>query len=137
MVSSNWKRVELEVCRELGGERTGPTGRDLPDCIGTPGLGLEIKAYKRFVFLTADWEQAVRNAERLGAIPALLVRQSGRGGRRRVQMRLADFNEMAAVSPLHPRPESVIEFTHELVRLDWSDFVPFYRGFLARKSHDK
>jgi hypothetical protein len=102
MASSNWKKVELEHCRELGGERTGPRGYGLPDCIGTPGLALEIKAYKRFTFLTEDWNQAVENAARMKATPALLVREGGRGGRKQVQMRETDFGRWWARSGLRP-----------------------------------
>ena len=129
MASSNWKKVELAMCRELGGERTGPTGRDLPDCIGTPGLGLEVKAYKKFVFLTEDWNQAVENAAKLGVIPALLVREGGRGGRRHVQIRANDLGAMWAPTGLSPIRPLVEDVPRGLVRLEWADFVRLYRAY--------
>lgn len=118
------------MCRELGGERTGPTGRDLPDCEGTPFIGLEIKAYKKFVFLTEDWEQAVRNAEKLGVAPVLLVREGGRGGRRQVQLKETDYISMWTPSGLRPKRLHMHDVERGLVRLDWADFVHVYRAFL-------
>jgi hypothetical protein len=129
VASSNWKKVELEHCRELGGERTGPRGFGLPDCIGIPGLALEIKAYKRFTFLTEDWEQAVKNAARIKATPALLVREGGRGGRRQVQMRETDFGSWWARSGLRPIRLIVQDVERGLIRIDWSDFVRLYRAY--------
>lgn len=126
---SNWKKVELASCRELGGERTGPTGRDLPDCKGTPGLGLEIKAYKRFVFLTEDWNQAVENAAKLGVVPALLVREGGHGGRRQVQLREQDLGSLWAPTHLPPIRPIVTDVPRGLVRLEWADFVRLYRAY--------
>lgn len=133
-MSSNWKKVELAHCRELGGERTGPRGFGLPDCVGTPGLGLEIKAYKRFVFLTEDWNQAVENATRLGVTPALLVREGGRGGRKQVQMREQDFAAMWAPSGLRPIRLHVKDVDRGLVRLDWTDFVRLYRAYREKET---
>ncbi len=133
MASSNWKKVELEMCRELGGERTGPTGRDLPDCLGTPDIGIEIKAYKRFVFLTEDWQQAVDNAGKLGVIPVLLVREGGRGGRRMVQLREQDYGRLWAPSGLRPMRIHVQGVPRGLIRLDWPDFVRMYRAYTDKK----
>lgn len=129
MPSSNWKKVELELCRELGGERTGPMGRDLPDCSGTPGIGVEIKAYKKFVFLSEDWRQAVENAEKLGVIPVLVVREGGRGGRRHVQMRERDFGTIWGPSGLRPFRLIVQDVERGLTRMEWADFVHMYRAY--------
>lgn len=30
-----WKAAELRICRALGGERRGPTGHAVSDCVGT------------------------------------------------------------------------------------------------------
>ena len=130
MADATWKRVEREKCRELGGERSGPTGRDTCDCADPVRVGLEIKSYKTFTFLTKDWEQAVENAAKVGKIPVLAVKERGRNGRDRVQMRLADFNLFAAaVGGAQMRPASVVEFTHDLIRLDWPDFVRLYHAY--------
>lgn len=129
MASSTWKKVELAHCRELGGERTGPRGYGLPDCVGTPGIGLEIKAYKRFVFLTADWEQAVENAERLGVIPVLLVREGGRNGRRQVQLTERDYGTLWLPSGLPPIRPIITDVPRGLIRLEWADFVRLYRAY--------
>lgn len=120
------------MCRELGGERTGPTGRDLPDCIGTPGIGIEIKAYKKFVFLTDDWNQAVENAAKLGVIPVLLVREGGRGGRRHVQMYERDFGALFGPSGLRPFRLIVQDVERGLIRMEWEHFVQMYRAYRER-----
>jgi hypothetical protein len=130
MADKRWKRHEREKCRALGGERTGPRGFGLPDCVGLE-VALEVKSYKRFVFLTKDWEQAVENAARLGKRPVLAVREAGRGGRDCVQMfrtdwvNLSDFAGLAtsALSVVRPYTESP-----PLVRLPWSEFVRLYRA---------
>ena len=117
------------MCRELGGERTGPMGRDLPDCIGTPGIGVEIKSYKRFVFLSEDWNQAVNNAAKLGLIPIHVVREGGRGGRRQVQMHERDFGTLFGPSGLRPFRLIVQDVERGLIRMEWADFVRMYRAY--------
>lgn len=130
MADATWKRVEREKCRELGGERSGPTGRDTCDCADPVRVGLEIKSYKTFTFLTKDWEQAVENAAKVGKIPVLAVKERGRNGRDRVQMRGRDFNRLSAeVGGMKMRPTSVVEFTSDLVRIDWPDFVRLYHDY--------
>jgi hypothetical protein len=130
VADKTWKRVEREKCRALGGERRGPTGRDLPDCDDTVRVALEVKAYKKLVFLTKDWEQAVDNAAKLGLPPVLNVREGGRGGRDIAQMLSVDFSRMWAESGLPP-----IRLLHEtprgLVRLEWDDFVRLYLHWYA------
>jgi len=128
VADKRWKRVEREHCRELGGERSGPTGRDLPDCIDTPGIGLEVKSYKTFTFLTKDWEQAVDNATKLGVVPALVVKETGQGGRHLVQMREFDFTRMWVWSKLRPIPLHQQDTGRGLVRIAWPDFVRLYRA---------
>lgn len=125
MPDRTWKRVEREFCRELGGERRGPTGRDLPDCDDCVKVGLEIKSYKKLVFLTKDWEQAVRNAEKLGLIPVLAVREGGRNGRREVKMYKNDYfvlRDLAGLPILRP------EWDGRWVRMLWSNFAAIYRA---------
>jgi hypothetical protein len=86
-----WKTWEREVANSLGGTRTGPMGRDLPDSIDCPLVAPEAKLYKKFVFLEKDMEQAVENAAIIGKLPVLAVKERMRGGRKRVQMNWEDF----------------------------------------------
>ena len=41
-----WKDLERRVCRALGGERRGPTGRELSDCVDVP-YAVEVKRSSR------------------------------------------------------------------------------------------
>jgi hypothetical protein len=41
-----WKDLELRVCRALGGQRSGPLGRNASDCTGVP-FAVEIKRSSR------------------------------------------------------------------------------------------
>lgn len=130
MADKTWKKVEREACRELGGDRRGPTGRDTCDCDDRVKVGLEIKSYKRLVFLTKDWEQAVRNAEKIGLIPVLYVREGGRSGRKRVQMRDRDYWGLLGLSRNEHgfiRIPPVITYG-DLLRMEWDDFVWLYRA---------
>jgi len=122
MGDKTWKRVEREACRELGGERRGPTGRDLPDCDDAVKVGLEIKAYKRLVVLTKDWQQAVENAEQLGLIPVLYVREGGRNGRDVVQLYSAHWLLLdQGIDPTGLKVEA-----GPTTRISWAEFVLLY-----------
>jgi hypothetical protein len=132
VADKRWKRVERESCRALGGERTGPTGRDLPDCIGIH-VALEVKSYKRFVFLTKDWEQAVENAAKVGKPPVLRVKQTGQRGRDCVQLDAAYYivlRQMArsTLALTLPSAGTPIGWFCPLVRLPWNNFVGLYRA---------
>jgi hypothetical protein len=131
MTDKAWKATERKKCRELGGERTGPRGFGLPDCVGVK-VALEVKRYKRFVFLTKDWEQAVENATRVGLPPVLSVKESGRGGRDMVQMRVFDMSTLAGHAG---EIYEVLQFGYltdeqgyDLVRFPWADFARLYRA---------
>ena len=125
MADKAWKAEERKKCRTLGGERSGPTGRDTPDCDDSVHVALEVKHYKKYVFLTKDWEQAVENAAKVGKIPVLNVREKGRGGRDCVQLDLIDFIDMGGVwdSPT------------ELVRISWVEFVALYHNHFNDKEN--
>lgn len=41
-----WKTLELRVCRALGGQRRGPTGRHMSDCEGVP-FSVQVKRSAR------------------------------------------------------------------------------------------
>jgi len=136
MADATWKRVEREKCRELGGERSGPTGRDTCDCADPVRVGLEIKSYKTFTFLTKDWEQAVENAAKVGKIPVLAVKERGRNGRDQVQMRVIDHGWMLAAAGRFDSPAQFTRVGDELViRLHWPDFVRLYRAAYIDKEN--
>ena len=125
MADKPWKRVEREKCTALGGTRTGPRGFGLPDCVGLE-IGLEVKYVKKYVFLTADWEQAIENAERIGKPPVLAVKEANkRGGRDCVQMFEADYSRLrvAAGQPAYP-----FGWTNEPTRMSWGHFERLYRA---------
>lgn len=71
MADTAWKRFEREICRDFGGERTGPMGRDLPDCAGAR-LAFECKAEKASSLLESQIVQAEENAAKVG-LPWCLV----------------------------------------------------------------
>jgi len=93
MSDTAWKAWEREVATSLGGTRSGPTGRDLPDCIDVPLVAPEAKLYKKFVFLEADYEQAVENATKIPGekIPFVALKERKRGGRKAVRLSWDDF----------------------------------------------
>lgn len=123
MADKPWKRIEREKCRELGGDRAGPTGRDTPDCVGLR-VGLEIKYVKKFTFLTTYWEQAVENAAKLGLPPVLAIKEAKRGGRDCVQMCMGHFVHLAGLANFG---HGAYCFEHGgLIRITWSTFVRLY-----------
>lgn len=93
MADKPWKAWEREAAKELGGTRTGPLGKDLPDVSDVPLVAPECKLYERFVFLEADMEQARTNAQNIpgGKMPVLLLKEKKRGGRKAVRMDWEDF----------------------------------------------
>jgi hypothetical protein len=121
MADKPWKRVEREKCRELGGERSGPTGTDTPDCTGIR-VGLEIKYVKKYTFLTTYWEQAVENAAKAGLPPVLAIKEAKRGGRDCIQMFTRDYYAMIG----HTSPWEE-KFTDPTLRMSWGHFVRAYR----------
>lgn len=72
------KRWELQVAKDLGSKRTGPTGLNDSDVVHDT-LGIECKAYKRIAFRAADWQQTVDNSK--GRVPILAVKELNTGKR--------------------------------------------------------
>ena len=133
MADKPWKRVEREKCRELGGDRAGPTGRDTPDCVGLR-VGLEIKYVKKYTFLTSYWEQAVENAAKAGLPPVLAVKEAKRGGRDCVQLLATNWDQLRELAEAPPAARFAVPPDYrigEFVRTPWSAFVWLYRGAYA------
>lgn len=93
MADKPWKAWEREAAKALGGTRTGPLGRDVPDVSDVPLIAPECKLYERFIFLEADMEQARTNAKNIPGdkMPVLLIKEKKRGGRKAVRMDWEDF----------------------------------------------
>lgn len=106
MADTAWKAWEREVAKSLGGTRTGPLGRDLPDCIDAPLVAPEAKLYEKFIFLEADMQQARDNAKNIPGdkIPFVALKERKRGGRKAVRMDWEDFlklYKLAVVGDAH------------------------------------
>jgi hypothetical protein len=72
-VSHAWKDLERRVCRALGGQRSGPTGRRFSDCIDVP-LSVEVKRSSRHgPPVLAKWIQQARTQGLNEGHPWLLV----------------------------------------------------------------
>lgn len=139
MADKTWKRVEREKCRALGGERSGPTGRDTPDCADIC-VGLEVKSYKTFVWLTKDWQQAKENAAKLDQPPVLTVRERGRAGRDMVQMHSALWLMLEIGAYSLDQLSGPLDVTRhavdgdEVVRMTWADFVCLYHDYYNKEA---
>jgi hypothetical protein len=94
MPDKAWKVFERRVCRALGAERRGPTGRDMSDCDDTAPFSVEVKHRKRLSLSAKDLEQARRHAK-AEAKPWLLV-QCLPGSQRPVAT--LDFWELASLA---------------------------------------
>lgn len=61
MPDKDHKRAEREICTAMGGRRSGPLGFNSPDCVGTPGLAIEVKLVPNFRYREKWIEQAKTN----------------------------------------------------------------------------
>lgn len=95
MPDKAWKQWERDVAADLGGTRTGPTGRDDPDVL-VPILAPECKYQAVLAYRERDMQQARENASRVGKIPALFLKERG-GKRRRVVFDYEDFLQFWAL----------------------------------------
>lgn len=76
-----WKNLERRVCRALGGERRGPVGRDMSDCVGVP-YAVEVKRSSRpGPPVLSKWVEQARRQGKDEGLPWLLV-VAGHGDRR-------------------------------------------------------
>ena len=90
MADKAWKAWEREVARDLGGERTGPTGFDLPDVKGVPLIAPECKYMGRMSLRDVDRQQARENAIKVGRMPVRFLKEKGTG-RKEVVIEYDDF----------------------------------------------
>lgn len=101
-----WKDLELRVCRALGGQRAGPVGAAVSDCIGVP-WAVEVKRCKRGAILTA-WLKQARAQGKLERRPWLLVVASHNDRHPTVTLELAEFVRIATdagrIDPPVPDP---------------------------------
>jgi len=69
-----WKDLELRVCRALGGERRGPTGREKSDCADEVPFAVQVKRSRRLgPPVLSKWiQQAKADAKKEGK-PWLVV----------------------------------------------------------------
>lgn len=71
--SRTWKKMEQWWAELHGEERSGPTGRDLPDTTNNNWpVGIECKLQTKRTLRTKDMEQAAENAAKCG-LPWMLV----------------------------------------------------------------
>lgn len=102
MADKSWKVWERQVAADLGGERTGPMGKDLPDVSGVPVIAPECKYQKRLALNEADFQQARDNATKIGKLPVLFLKERG-GKRKRVVMDYDDYLTLFAYVSGGPR----------------------------------
>jgi hypothetical protein len=89
---SRWKAIELKICRLFGGERSGPVGKDGPDCRDTGIFAIQVKHGKQIpAGIQHFMEQTVRDAPR-DKLPTLVMHPYGKSvGESLVVFRLKDF----------------------------------------------
>lgn len=73
-----WKELELRVCRAWGGERSGPVGRDGPDCTNVP-VAIQVKRTSRATGgVQGSWiRQARKDGRKLKQPWVLVVAEHG------------------------------------------------------------
>ena len=105
MAEAAWKRDEKRVCRLLGAERSGPTGREGPDCTAAAPWAVQVKRSPR-PQLPAKWlAQAERDASWPGfeGKPWVLVQACARRGRPTLLLAtLAESELFALWEQAHP-----------------------------------
>lgn len=71
-----WQQLEQWWAMLHGEERSGPTGRDLPDCTLTnTTIALEVKFQERRTLRSEDINQARSNAQKVGLPWALILHE--------------------------------------------------------------
>ena len=74
---ARWKSIERLLCRIFNGERSGPVGKDGPDCTGTGMFGIQVKHGKQIPKTIQKFmAQTVRDCPP-GQLPTLLMHAYG------------------------------------------------------------
>ena len=91
---SRWKALELEICRIFGGSRSGPQGKEGPDCKGTAPFAVQVKhGLKIPKWLIKDMKQTIGDASP-GDLPVLVLHPKGKRVEHSIVcIRLSDFRE--------------------------------------------
>lgn len=78
-MSKTWKAIELKICRLFRGERSGPTGKDGPDCTkDTYPYAVQVKHGKQIPKgIQKFMDQAIIDAP-YGTIPTLVMHPHGK-----------------------------------------------------------
>jgi hypothetical protein len=93
MPPKTWKRVELEVCKLFGGWRSGPEGKQGPDCRGTGHFAVQVKYRKCPKWLDEAVEQTQRDAKYYEE-PVLVWYRKGKGLKKALVIQvIEDFEE--------------------------------------------
>ena len=90
MPDKAWKKWEREGAKDLGGTRSGPLGSDVPDSLDVVLVAPEFKYMAKLIVREEDFQQAKRNAARVGKIAVLAIKERG-GQRKRAVMDWDDF----------------------------------------------
>lgn len=99
MPEAAWKRDEKAVCRALGAERSGPTGKQGPDCTPAAPWAVQVKRSAR-PQLPGSWlAQAQRDASFPGfeGKPWLLVQACPRRGRPTLFLATLELSSLGAL----------------------------------------
>jgi hypothetical protein len=103
LITTAWKDLELRICRALGGQRAGPTGKGCSDCTPNVPFAVEIKRSLRRVPEGRWIEQARRNGKTEGR-DWLLVVAGHRDTRPVVVLDFWTFAQVAQQAGLIPTP---------------------------------
>lgn len=89
---SRWKAVELAICKLFGGSRSGPVGKDGPDCKDTGMFAVQVKHGKQIPKrIQAFMCQTIADSPE-GMIPTLVMHAYGTSiDESLVVFRLKDF----------------------------------------------
>ena len=91
--SSRWKAIELAICSAFGGRRSGPQGKEGPDCTGTGHYSIQVKHRTCPKWLIDAMNQAVRDTID-GNLPTVALHPKGQPIEETlVIFRLKDFRE--------------------------------------------
>jgi len=104
-----WKDLERRVCRALGGQRAGPIGAAVSDCVGVP-FAVEIKRSSRpGPPVLSAWITQARSQGKREKRPWLVVVAGHNDRRPVVALDFWAFAEIAQRAGLIPTPVPVEE----------------------------